>query len=157
MGKEAKDVMRLTEAERPALQDLLGTPRVAAAKVWRARMVLKADVDGPGWPDPTSGEAFAVGMSTVQRLRQRLVEEGLEATWSRRPSSQQRVPQLDGEKEARLIASACRRPPEGRTRWTLQWLAAQLVARDIVEDISAETVRQTRKKTHASRGGNGSG
>jgi hypothetical protein len=86
-----------------------------------------------------------------------LVEAGLEAAWSRRPSAQQRVPQLDGEKEARLIAIACSSPPEGRTRWTLKRLADQLVALDIVEDISSKTVRQTRKKTHASRGGNGSG
>ena len=157
MGREAKYVIRLTEEERSALQDLIGKPRAAAAKVLRARMVLKADVDGPGWSDPQIGEAFEVGLSTVQRLRQRLVEEGLEAALSRRPSSQQRVPKLDGEQEARLIAIACSSPPAGRARWTLQLLADQLVALDIVDDISPETVRQTRKKTHASRGGSGRG
>ena len=146
MGKEAKYVIRLTEKERSALQDLIGKPRVAAAKVLRARMVLKADMDGPGWPDPKIGEAFDVGLSTVHRLRQRLVEEGLEAALSRRLSSQQRVPKLDGEKEARLIAIACGSPPEGRTRWTLKLLADQLVELDIVEAISSETVRQTLKK-----------
>ena len=139
------------------LQDLLGKPRVAATKVLRARMVLKADVDGPGWSDPKIGEAFEVGLSTLHRLRQRLVEEGLEAALSRRPSSQQRVPKLDGAKEARLIAIACSSPPEGRTRWTLQLLADYLVELDIVDDISSETVRQTRKKMHASHGGSGSG
>jgi len=69
------------------LQDLLGKPRVAATKVLRARMVLKADVDGPGWSDPKIGEAVDVGLSTLHRLRQRLVEEGLEAALSRRPST----------------------------------------------------------------------
>jgi transposase len=152
MSKEAKDVMRLTEEERSTLQALMGTPRVAAAKVLRASMVLKADVDGPGWSDPKIGEAFEVGVSTVHRLRQRLVEEGLEAALSRRPSAQQRVPKLDGAKEARLIALACSSPPAGRARWTLKLLADQLVELDIVDDISAETVRQTRKKTSASRG-----
>jgi len=129
------------------LQDLLGKPRVAATKVLRARMVLKADVDGPGWSDPKIGEAVDVGLSTLHRLRQRLVEEGLEAALSRRPSTQQRVPKLDGAKEARLIAIACRSPPEGRARWTLKLLADQLVELDIVDDIRAETVRQTLKKT----------
>ena len=76
---------------------------------------------------------------------------------SRRPSTQHRVPQLDGEQEARLIAMACSRPPEGRARWTLKLRADQLVALDIVDDSSAETVRQTRKKMHSSRGGSGSG
>ncbi len=129
------------------LQDLLGKPRVAATKVLRARMVLKADVDGPGWSDPKIGEAVDVGLSTLHRLRQRLVEEGLEAALSRRPSTQQRVPKLDGAKEARLIAIACSSPPEGRARWTLKLLADQLVELDIVDDIRAETVRQTLKKT----------
>lgn len=157
MSREAKYVMRLTEEERSMLQALLGKPRVAAAKVWRARMVLKADVDGPGWSDPKIGEAFDVGLSTIHRLRQRLVEEGVEAALSRRPSTQQRVPKLDGAKAARLIALACSSPPEGRARWTLKLLADQLVELDIVDDISAETVRQTRKKTHSSRGGSSSG
>jgi transposase len=157
MGKEAKYVIRLTEEERSALPERMGKPRVAAAKVLRARMVLKADVDGPGWSDPKIAEAFAVGVSTIHRLRQRLVEEGLEAALSRRPSSQQRVPKLDGAKEARLIAIACSSPPEGRARWTLKLLADQLVELDIVDDISSETVRQTRKKMHASHGGSGSG
>lgn len=157
MGREAKYVIRLTEEERAALQDLIGKPRAAAAKVLRARMVLKADVDGPGWSDPHIGEAFEVGVSTVHRLRQRLVEEGLEAALLRRPSTQKRVPKLDGEKEARLVAIACSSPPEGRTRWTLQLLADHLVELDIVDDISSETVRQTRKKMRSSRGGSGSG
>ena len=76
---------------------------------------------------------------------------------SRRPSAQQRVPKLAGEQEARLIAIACSSPPEGRARWTLQLLADPLVELDIVDDISSETVRQTVKKTRASRGGSGSG
>ena len=157
MGREAKYVIRLTEEERSALQDRIGKPRAAAAKVLRARMVLKADVDGPGWSDPQIGEAFAVGVSTVHRLRQRLVEEGLEAALLRRPSTPQRGPKLDGEQEARRVAIACSSPPEGRMRWTLQLLADHLVELDIVDNISAETVRQTRKKTCSSRGGSGSG
>ena len=152
MGREAQYVIRVTEEERSALQDLMGTPRAAAGKLLRARMVRKADVDGPGWSDPQSGEAFAVGVSTVHRLRQRLVEEGLAAALLRRPRTQKRVPTLDGEKAARLVAIACSSPPEGRTRGTLPRLADHLVERDIVDAISAETGRQTLNKTRASRG-----
>ena len=76
MSKEAKYVIRLTEEERSTLQEFIGKPRGAVAKVLRARMVLQADVDGPGWSDPQIGEAVAVGLSTVHRRRQRLVEEG---------------------------------------------------------------------------------
>jgi len=88
MGKEAKFVVRLMAEERLALQELIGRPRVAANKALRARMLLKADVEGPGWPDSQIAEAFEVGLSTVHRLRQCLVEEGLEAALSRRPSTQ---------------------------------------------------------------------
>lgn len=147
MGKEAKFVVRLTDSERQMLEGLLAGKRVAANKVLRARMLLKADVDGPGWSDPEIAEAFNVGSSTVHRLRQRLVEEGLEAALARRLSSQQRVKKIDGAKEAHLIAVACGSPPEGRARWTLQLLADKLVELQLVDSISAETVRTTLKKT----------
>ena len=152
MGKEAKFVVRLTAEERSALQELIGRPRVAADKALRARMLLKADVEGPGWPDAQIAEAFEVGLSTVHRLRQRLVEEGLEAALSRRPSIQRREPKLDGAKEARLVALACSRAPAGQKRWTLQLLADRLVKLNVVDSVSSETVRRTLKKTNLSRG-----
>jgi transposase len=152
MGKEAKFVVRLTEEERLSLQELIGSPRVAAHKALRARMLLKADVAGPAWPDPQIAEAFEVGLSTVHRLRQRLVEEGLEAALSRRPSTQRREPKLDGAKEARLVALACSSAPRGQKRWTLQLLADRLVKLNVVECVSTETIRRTLKKTSLSRG-----
>ena len=147
MGKEAKFVVRLNDAERQSLQELLAGKRVAADKVLRGRILLKADVDGPGWSDPEIADAFNVGLSTVHRLRQRLVEEGLEAALARRPSSQQRPKKIDGAKEAHLIAITCGSPPEGRARWTLQLLADKLVELQLVDSISHETVRMTLKKT----------
>ena len=152
MGKEAKFVVRLMAEERLALQELIGRPRVAANKALRARMLLKADVEGPGWPDSQIAEAFEVGLSTVHRLRQCLVEEGLEAALSRRPSTQRREPKLDGAKEARLVALACSQAPAGQKRWTLQLLADRLVTLNVVESVSSETVRRTLKKTNLSRG-----
>ena len=147
MGKEAKYAVRLTDSERQSLQALLAGKRVAADKLLRARILLKADVDGPAWSDPELADAFGVGLSTIHRLRQRLVEEGLEAALARRPSSQQRLKKIDGAKEAHLIAVACGSPPEGRARWTLQLLADKLVELQLVDSISSETVRTTLKKT----------
>jgi transposase len=152
MGKEAKFVVRLNDAERQSLQDLLAGKRVAADKILRARILLKADVDGPGWSDPEIAEAFNVGVSTVHRLRQRLVEEGLDAALVRRPSTQQRTKKINGATEAHLIAIACGSPPEGRAGWTLQLLADKLVELQLVDSISGETVRKTLKKTSLSPG-----
>jgi transposase len=148
MGKEAKYVVRLTMEERGTLESLVAEGRAAADKLVRARMLLKADVGeaGPGWADEKIAEAFEVGPSTIHRLRQRLVEDGLEAALVRKPRSRHRIPKLDGEKEARLVALACSAPPEGRARWTLQLLADKLVELQVVDSISEETVRLRLKK-----------
>jgi transposase len=147
VGKEAKYVVRLTDEERQSLQALLSGKRVAADRALRARILLKADADGDAWPDTEIAEALDVGLSTIHRLRQRLVEDGLEAALSRRPVSVRRSPKLDGVKEARLITIACSAPPEGRARWTLKLLADRLVELEVVDSIAKETVRQTLKKT----------
>ena len=155
MGREAKFIVRLTMEERGTLESLLAEGRAAADKLLRARMLLKADVGegGSGWSDEKIAEAFEVGLSTIHRLRQRFVEEGVEATLARKPKTRHRAPKLDGEKEARLVALACSGPPQGRARWTLQLLADKLVELDVVDSITAETVRVRLKKTTSSRGG----
>jgi len=152
MGKEAKFVVRLSEEERQSLQKLILAPRVAKAKSLRARMLLKADVEGPGWADGRIAGAFEVSVSTVHRLREQLVEEGLEAALSRKQPSRTRPRKLDGAQEASLIATACSQAPEGRTRWTLRLLADKVVELQIVDAICPETVRQVLKKTNSSRG-----
>ena len=154
MGKEAKYVVRLTMEERGTLESLVANARAAADKRLRARMLLKANIGqgGPGWSDEKIAEAFEVGESTIHRLRQRLVEDGLEAALVRKPRSRTRVPKLDGEKEARLVALACSDPPDGRARWTLQLLADKLVQLEVVDSISDETIRLRLKKTKSSRG-----
>ena len=113
MGKEAKYVVRLSEDERQALEGLLSAKRIAADRALRARILLKADVDGDSWSDTEIADAFDVGVSTVHRLRQRLVEDGLEAALSRRPTSSKRPRKLDAAQEARLIAVTCGPAPEG--------------------------------------------
>ena len=159
MGKEAKHVVRLDGAERAELERLLATPRAAAERVLRARVLLKADegAQGPAWSDAAIADAFEISVSKIQRLRERLVEEGLAATLVRHPSPQARPRKLDGAHEARLVTLACSAPPAGQARWTLQLLADQLVALKVVDAISDETVRRTLKKTCSNLGGSASG
>jgi len=157
MGKEAKFVVRLSAEERELLEGFTKAPRVARAKALRARMLLKADVEGPAWTDSQIAEAFEVSESTVHRLREQVVEEGLESALNRKPHRRTRPPKLDGEKEARLIAVACGPAPQGRVRWTMQLLADKLVELKVVEKISDETVRLTLKKTSSSPGSRTSG
>ena len=159
MGKEAKWVVRLDAPERQELETVVATPRAAAERVLRARVLRKADAGagGPAWPDTQIADAFEISVSKVPRLRQRLVEEGLAAALVRHPSPQARPRKLDGAQEARLVTLACSAPPAGRTRWTLQLLADQLVVLKVVEAISDETVRVTLKKTRSSPGVSGSG
>ena len=152
MGKEAKYVVRLTDEERQTLQQLVAGPRVARDKALRARTLLKADVDGPGWSDGQIADAFEVGVSTIHRVRQRLVKDGLEAALHRQPLAHTKPRTLDGAQEARLVAIACSQAPAGRTSWTLPLWAAQRGARESVASLGRETVRNTRQKTTASPG-----
>jgi len=159
MSKDGKYVVRLSCEERESLEALVKTGKGAAHTRLRAQILLKADVGegGPGWADARIAEAFEVGLSTVHRQRQRLVEEGLNAALVRKPSRQTRPLKLDGEKEDRLIAIACAKAPEGHARWTMQLLADRLVELEVVDRICDETVRRTLKKTNSSPGGIASG
>ena len=143
-----KYIVRLTDEERGRLAALVSKGRAAARKLTHARVLLKADADGPAWTDERIAEALEVGRRTVENIRRRLVEEGFEAALNRKKRCRPpREKILDGEREAKLIALACGRPPEGRKRWTLRLLSDKLVELDIVEAISYETVRRTLKKT----------
>jgi transposase len=125
---------------------------VARDKALRARMLLKADVDGPNWPDQQITEAFEVGVSTIHRLRQRFVEDGLDTALARQPSARTTPRKLDGAQEAHLVAIACSQAPAGRASWTLRLLADKLVEPELVDSIGRETVRQTLKKMPSSPG-----
>jgi transposase len=145
----------LTAAERQLLHELVAAGKKAAAKkLAHARILLKADAspEGPAWTDDRIAEAVEVNRTTVEQVRQRFVEQGLEAALVRkkqdRPSRQRK---LDGAGEARLITLACSKPPQGRAAWTLRLLADRLVALQVVDTISTETVRQVLKKTNSSR------
>lgn len=144
----------LTGDERQSLHDLVAAGKAAAKKLAHARILLKADAapDGPAWTDTRIAEAVEVNRTTVEQVRQRFVEQGLEAALVRkkqdRPSRERK---LDGTGEARLITLACSTPPRGRAAWTLRLLADRLVELQVVDAISTETVRQVLKKTNSSR------
>jgi transposase len=109
--------------------------------------------EGPGLSDAETAEALETSPRTVERVRQRLVEEGLDAARTRKNrQTPPRRPLLDGQAEARLVALCCSEPPRGRTRWTLRLLADKLVELEVVESISKDSVRRTLKKTNLSLG-----
>jgi hypothetical protein len=140
----------LEPEERQQLQDLIAAGKAAARKLAHARILLKADAaeDGPAWPDGRIAEALELSTATVERVRQRFVEQGLDAALDRKPRERPPRPiKLDGRAEARLIALACSPPPLGRAVWTMQLLADKLVELEVVDSISDETVRLALKKT----------
>jgi transposase len=155
-----KYLVTLTPEERDQLTRMTSSGKASALALARARVLLKADQadGGPAWPDEAIAEALEVGVRTVERVRQRFVERGLEAALERKPQDRpSRERKLDGAAEARLVALACSEPPNGRPCWTMQLLADRLVELRVVDAVCDETVRRALKKTRSSRGRRSSG
>lgn len=147
-----KYIVNLDEAERQQLEALLRGGKQRARQLTRARILLKADA---GCLDEEIVEALDVGRATVERLRQRYVECGLDCLHDQpRPGA---TPKLDDKGEARLLAEACSTPPQGRECWTLALLAERVVALQLTASYSYESVRQVLKKTSSNRGSRSSG
>jgi transposase len=127
---------------------MISRGKADARKLAHARVLLQADASegGPNWTDARIAEAVRVSVRTIERVRQRFVEDGLEAALLPRPSPRIYARKLDGEQEAKLVAVACSGPPEGKKRWTLRLLAELMVELEIVSELSHERVRQTLKK-----------
>lgn len=142
-------IVCLSEAEQQYLKELVSTGKAAAYKIKHANILLNIDVNGPGWTDEEAATALNCHRNSVANLRQRLVEQGLEAALERKPrKTPPRQQVCDGEAEAKLIALRCGDPPNGRARWTLRLLADKAVELEIVPAISHETIRQVLKKTN---------
>jgi transposase len=141
-----KYIVRLTDAERKTLTEVVAKLNGSSQKVRRARILLKADADGPAWTDAKIAEALDCRTKTVENIRERFVTEGFDLTLNGKPRVEPRPKLLDGEQEAKLIAMRLGSPPAGFSNWTLRLLAEQVVALEIVESISHETVRRTLKK-----------
>ena len=146
-----KYIFTLTAEERQSLHGLIAAGKAAAQKLAHARILLKADAaeGGPAWPDGRIAEAIEVSVPTIERVRQRFVEQGLEAALVRKKQARpSRERALDGRAEAKLIALACSAPPDGRKAWTMRLLAETLVELEVVPAISDETVRRSLKKAN---------
>ncbi len=141
--------VRLSDADRRALQKLVRSGKAPARALTHARILLKADEGegGPGWQDAQIAEALETSASTVERVRKRYVGEGLQAALHHRPPRAAKPRKLDGHAEAHLIALSRSAPPKGRDRWTLQLLADKFVELYLGPPISDELVRRTLKKT----------
>ncbi len=143
-----KYIVRLSDEERGVCQEIVKRLKGTSEKVKRAQILLRADADGPRWPDAKITEAHSCSLRTVENLRERLVTEGFKAALDRKKRAAPPTPgKLDGEAEAKLIALRLGRPPAGYGRWSLQLLADELVALEVVDSICPETVRKTLKKT----------
>ena len=147
-------VVTLTDEERGALRAMIGAGKASARKLMHARILLKAERRNRRreWKDTRIAAALDVAVSTIENVRHRFVEEGLEAALVPHPPRREYARKLDGKEEAHLITLACSTPPEGHGRWTLRLLADRMVRLEHVESLSHETVRQVLKKTKSSRG-----
>ena len=142
-----KYIVRLTEAERATLADVVKKLKGTGQKVRRAQILLKADADGPAWTDARIAEAFDCRTKTVENVRQSLVERGFQVTLDGAKRATPPTPKkLDGKQEAQVIAMRLGPPPAGYANWSLKLLARRVVQLKIVDAISHETVRRTLKK-----------
>jgi Homeodomain-like domain len=143
-----KYIVRLSDEERGICQEIIKKLKGSSQKARRAQILLKADADGPGWPDAKIAEAYNCRVQTIETVRKRLVTDGFElALEGKKRPAPPTPPKLDGAAEAKLIAMRLGKPPAGYGHWTLQLLADELVALEVVDSISHETVRKTLKKT----------
>ncbi len=147
--RQTKYAVRLTDEQRAALRTVVGRGVAPARRLAHARILLKADQGegGAAWSDAAIAGALESHPSTVARVRQQFVAEGLDAALDRRAPRREYARKLDGEQEAHLIALTCGTPPSGRARWSLRLLADELVRLEVAETISYETVRQTVQQT----------
>ena len=146
---QKKYIVRLSKEERNTLREVVKKLKGSSQKVRRAQILLKADADGPVWSDSRIAEAFGCRRQTVEGIRQRLVETGFQETLEGKKRADPPTPKLlDGEQEAKIIAMRLGPPPKGYANWTLRLLACKVVALEIVDAVSYETVRRTLKKWH---------
>lgn len=149
-----KYVVRLSQAERETLEQMVKAGNISARKLTHAWILLKSDTneDGPNWSYKQICEAFDVSEVTVYQVRKSYVENGLEKAINRKKPEREYKYRIDGEAEAHLIALACGDAPEGQERWTLRLLRDRMIKLEYVEDVSHETIRTTLKKTNLSLG-----
>ena len=146
--------VKLTKEERDELTALVNRGKGSARRMRRARILLMADEEqaGGGWKDADIAKALGAHQRTVERIREKCVEAGIEAALNHTRPKRSRSKTLDGAAEARLVQLACSAAPDGYERWSMQMLADRLIELEVVERVSRETVRTTLKKMNLSPG-----
>ena len=158
MPPASKVVVRLTDEQRDALEQLVRVGSCSAALRRRAGVLLLTDAGGPdALPDEEVAERLGTSRMTVQRVRHQFAAEGLDAALHRKKPTGRQYRKLDGKQEAQLVALACAPAPDGRARWTMALLADRLVEMQVVDGIDPATVWRTLKKNRSSRGSSSSG
>jgi transposase len=152
--KPIKYTVRLTLDERKMLFEHIEKGKASKEKLNRARILLKADCGekGENLSDKEIANAFYVSTRTVLRVRQSLVEEGLEATLNRKLPKTRKRRIIEGEEESYLIALTCSDSPQGQSKWTLRMLADKMIELEYVDSVSHETIRTALKKTNSNHG-----
>jgi hypothetical protein len=144
---QKKYVVRLNKEERQTCEQVVDKLKGTSQRVRRANILLKADADGPAWTDRQIAEAFRCRIQTIENIRRKCVLKGFHAALEHKKPPAPPAKLLDGEQEAKIIATRLGPPPKGYSQWTLRLLARKVVELEIVESVSHETVRQTLKKT----------
>ncbi len=144
---QKKYVVRLSGDERQCCKQVIDKLKGTSQKVRRANILLKADAEGLSWTDKQIAEAFRCRVQTVENIRKRCVLEGFDAVLEHQKPQAAPARLLDGEQEAKVIATRLGPPPKGYSKWTLRLLARKVVELEIVDSVSHETVRKTLKKT----------
>ena len=154
VSQRKKYVVKLSQKERDDLLQVVSKGKASAKKLMHARILLQADElkTGKHCEDSEIADMLNISTKTIYRVRQRFVEEGFESALNRKVHKRYKPRRLDGEQEAHLIALACGKPPEGRSRWTLRLLAGKMVELEIVDSVGATTIYETLKKTNLSLG-----
>jgi transposase len=140
----------LTEEERGQLEAMTRSGKASAVKFVHARALLLCDAGPHGDPWKVADVAAALGVTsrTIEHLKERFVEEGLDVALERKPRARPPKITFDGEFDARLTALACSAAPDGRARWTVRLLAEKLVELKIAPAASIMTVQRSLKKTN---------
>lgn len=145
---QKKYIVRLNDQEREELRQVVKKLSGTSQKVKRAQILLKADADGPAWTDIRIADAFGCRTKTIENIRQRLVERGFRETLDGKQRAASPTPKvLDGEQEARIIATRLGSPPKGYANWSLRLLARKVVELEIVAAVSSATLCRMLKKT----------
>ena len=145
-------VLTLTDDEQVSLTALVQQRRVASKRLVRAQCLLAMASNGLGWTDAQTAQAYTVSTRTLERLRQRACEAGVEAALLGQPRQQWPASKYTGQVEAHLVATACSEPPAGHAHWTLRLLAERVVELQLLPQASAVMVGRVLKKMSCSPG-----